>query len=730
MSSSSSGLKSQRTEYVFNKDFVPLFTNLTFRDVSQSFTEYRALLQRKYDTEIFRQLNEKLDEIEFMLAQKEADIQAAHAASHKIRLQLYDLETQYYQNPKDLHVLDETFINQSNTTDNMDHWDIESRMSNISLVDPHAEGRLTPSNFVNSNGDRSHNTASLNNHLAQQEEFGETFAHKLSENEHANNHTFKLRPTTGDTNMALKSSVPSTPEIARAIPTGTASSNTPSASTSRVNGVTSAPTPPLHHPTLNRPPTAQSAMTQHESVAIAAASITAQDMSSASTTSAGRTLAATTTASTSRNLPWHIKRDQQQGFLVVKIKGQVGAYSNKLVEKLIMKINSARSNGILISSGAVTKRGNIRLSFAPNITFHDLEIARAIPISIEPIDCSDWLFLSIHGVPLNEATGKQYTGGELRKTIEGFGLKLARTPELMGSYEDKGIAKISFSTVEERDAAYFMRAFYFEGQRAKLRIFPDEWYNCDKFKAHGKDFKNGRPLADLRNHDKKLRVFQTNCKFDLQVNHEILFETMYQAHIVMTEGCWKHSDGRPLERQEWMHFYEQYFYEQGGTRMALYASRRPYQPAVAITNTYKPFINSYFIADFLLIQIDRPSDLAARELFEALQDLLREHSESKEIIIAGCFNLQHKMWDGSEAPPEMYANRIADLLSEFSFKRLSPFPSKFIDSNNYYTNPTVLFAQRYIANRIHVHDNIVLSNDILEHVEDYHYLSWDVEIGS
>lgn len=730
-----------RKEFVLSEDYISIFDALTFEDLTDAFVEYRALLQNKFDFESFKTLNSKLDEIEKKFTEKELQIIASREAANKLRLQLYDLELQFYENPDGLRVIDKSYAQQVSKK----NTEVTPPSTSLAAASPVAPVAAIAQPLNN-----------MNQLYLQQMQFWQQLyqtSYGMTPEQAAMmvqqqmfQYQQQLQSQIINANLAqaaATASVPTTPttQTASTAVSATPTTNgTPTTVDSLSNSVekvslkssptaaSAVPTTPKGTPTGPATTVASATIPTAPATSIPSAPATAYkpQISAPSKPRAMSNIGNPRPVEIRQN-PKHHSREKPPGVLITRIKDHKGVYTSKLVDKLVLKINSAKHFSF-VSSGSVTKKGNIRLNFAPGVLFEDLESAKVIPGGLELIDCPDWYFLSIHGIPENQATGKFYTSAELQEEIEGFGLKICRTPEMLGSHDGKAIAKIAFSTEANRDAAFFMRTFYFNGHPAKLRIFPDEWFGCDKYKNHFKEFKDGKDLSDLRQLRNRMRFFQANCTFNLQANHDLLFELVLQANIVLIQSCWKHNDGRPIERMEWTHRYEQYYYEQGGTRVALYATRRVWVPDVVQIFTKNPAVNAYYITDFLLVQVDRPSDLEPREFFEAIRDLLEEQDDGRNVIISGCFNLQHKLWDNSEAPPHMYANKLADLLTEKKFKRLSPFPSEFIDASDYYTNPTLLFAQVDIASRIHISDKAVLSDALTDRVADYHRLCWDIEL--
>lgn len=413
-------------------------------------------------------------------------------------------------------------------------------------------------------------------------------------------------------------------------------------------------------------------------------------------------------------------------YIVARSKTKISSNNAKYLEKLTAELNSKMK---IVKYCSMTRKGNIRLTLLPGVSYNTVVDLKVLPATLDLIDASDWQYITAHGIPRTNEKDKPYSIAELRAELEEKNIILARDPEWMDHHKDKGILKLTFTDYKYRDACYFMRAIYLHGYRAKLRFYPDEWHNNKKSVDHAKKFKHGLALSKLRKQQSTVRFFQANCSFDLQYNHDILDEMVFQAHFVCIQDCWIYNDGRPIERVEWYHHYEDHYYENGGCRTVLYATNELEDtPEALVLNTEKNFISVNFIADFVLIQVDRPSGFDPKTFYNGLKEMIKANAD-KPIIIAGSFNMQHKMWDNSLAQPEVYAEQIALLLEEYNFERLSPFPSLHVDSDGYYVNPSLLFAQVTISPRITVNNlSIELSDGLEKNIKDYHRLSWDLKL--
>lgn len=414
--------------------------------------------------------------------------------------------------------------------------------------------------------------------------------------------------------------------------------------------------------------------------------------------------------------------------MIVKPNSSKYAFSNHNLNVLKRRINGKHH---LVDDAVFTNQGNICLKLAKGIGYRDVfgpENPELTGFTI--INSSDLHILSAHGVPIEKPDGSDYSLDEFQTVIEDSGLRLSKRVEVISKHEDTVILKLCFDSEEDRDEAYFRRALYFGNERATLRIYPQEWLGNNQTKAHNDRLFYGRHLNDLKVKESTLRFFQANCNFSLQVSHDVLFELACQAHFLLVQDPWVFNDGKPCNRVEWKTYSEPFYYEQGGTRMALYQYKQGSLMSVNHPYTRKPVVSVYEMDSFSIIHVDRPSNYDVATFLDEVKMAIQTHVHG-DMVLAGCFNLQHPAWDKSKGVPSEEAENIFQYLTSCGFVTLSPKTSEYIDEDNYYTNPTLLFAQKWIASRITVNvEPIELGTRLKTNLRSYHRFSWDIMIPS
>lgn len=670
------------SEFTLAPENISAFEDFTIDDLIDSFSDYRKELHDKITGNSFKVLNEKLDIVDTVINTKDEQILKIRSASNKLRLQLFEMELQFYQNSHGIKIYDETY----------DTW--TSLQESLTNGDPSPNYQNPESSTLN------HHSKTLSRDLADELKnmSGTTSSPQSpkkkipSEKNNVGNETFKNAYSWASQGSEILPVNINSDSILQNLPT-------------TGNG-----SPIKQNASLSKVPRASSSLSGSDSTPqsprLAKSSLTSRPSSSGTTIS-------------------RKPRSEGGGYIIIRSK-KPAQMTAKILEKFTAKLNSVK-NVSYFTSATSTRKGNIRLNLGAGFTYTDVHDARVIPPSFELVDSSDWFYLTAHGVPRTHADKKLRTPTDLAEICEDVGIKLSKAPEWIDHIGPKGTVKLSFDSREARDSAYFMRALYINNDRAKFRFYPDEWYGNARAITHEETFKNGKPLVSFQFEKHALRFFQANCGLDLQVSHDVLFEMNLQAHVVLVESPWIFSDGRPVERNEWDHHYEQHFYEAGGSRVALYRCKVPVIPPVFDSFTKDSCILVHYIADFVIVQVDRPSGWDVESFYLSLSQAIKSNDD-KPMVISGCFNLQHKMWDGSMAESNTHTEKIAKLLKEYEFERISPLPSNFIDEDDYYTNPTLLFAQKSLVSRISISNAIDISNTLQYSIKDYHRLAWEIKL--